>query len=260
MRLELKHGTVRYPTTDAIKDVSLSIEQGSFVAIMGATGSGKTTLLEVLAGLIPLTEGSVSPTGFSQRVGIVMQHPEDQLFASTVEEDVQFALKRQSLSEQERERKVKEALDLVGFTDMHACPLTLSGGQKRDVAIAGVLVFHPHVLLLDEPTSGLDPHSRTSLLQTLAEINARGDAIVMASHDADAVAEYASRLLIMDHGKILRDGTPSSLFMDIEGMRHLHLGVSHARTIASLMEAKGVRLPKGIVKEADLISALEDIL
>lgn len=257
MRLTLNSCTVRYPSTEALKDITLSIQQGVFLAIMGKTGSGKTTLLEVLAGLAKPTSGTVSPTGFSQSVGIVLQRPEDQLFASTVEEDVGFALKNLSLSPEEKSKRIGEALEAVGFTDRKACPLLLSGGQKRKVAIAGVLVFHPSVLLLDEPTSGLDPTGRKAMLQLLTSLNKQNVTIVMASHDADAVAECATRLIILDDGRIAQDGNPHEVFADVPNMKNLQVGVSHAREIAYLFEQKGYRLPEGIIKEEELEKALE---
>ena len=200
----------------ALKDVSLEIPHGQFVGIIGHTGSGKSTLIQHLNGLIRATDGKfyfngedVYAEGYSMRnlrneVGLVFQYPEHQLFEVDVLTDVCFGPKNQGLPKEECEKRAKEALEAVGFPEKYygQSPFDLSGGQKRRVAIAGVLAMQPKVLVLDEPTAGLDPKGRDEILDQIAELHRQGDmTVVLVSHSMEDIAKYVERLIVMNRGE-----------------------------------------------------------
>lgn len=233
-----------------LQDISLGIDKGEFVAVIGHTGSGKSTLLQHLNGLYLPTEGNVYFNGrdiaekdfpikeLRQKAGMVFQYPEYQLFAETVEQDVCFGPENMDIPRVEAQKRAYEALAAVGLPDTiyDASPLQLSGGQKRRVAIAGVLAMRPEYLILDEPTAGLDPVSAKELLQMLKELQTgQGMAIVMVSHDMEEVAEYADRVVVLDQGKICMD-----------------CAVSEAFGQADLLERLGLSVPVGIKLLKDL--------
>lgn len=219
--------------TKALENISLSIESGEFVALIGHTGSGKTTLVQHIAGLIQPSEGRViavdsdgTETVISEkgkesfavrrRVGIVFQYPEYQLFEETVMKDVCFGPKNQGLSEEEQTERAREALSLVGLSaDEYgeSSPFELSGGQKRRVAIAGVLAMQPEVLILDEPTAGLDPKGHDDILEMVRQIKRKsGLTIILVSHNMDDVAEYADKVFVMNRGTVILEGTPREVY------------------------------------------------
>ena len=210
----------------ALNDISLEIGQGQFVGIIGHTGSGKSTLIQHLNGLMKATSGdilydgqSIYAEGYDMRklrsqVGLVFQYPEHQLFEVDVISDVCFGPKNQGLSEEESEKNAREALELVGFPEKYykQSPFELSGGQKRRVAIAGVLAMKPKVLILDEPMAGLDPSGREEMLTLLSKLyEERQISIVLVSHNMDDVAKYADRILVMNEGKIIEQGSHEEL-------------------------------------------------
>lgn len=216
----------------ALENVNLKVEAGEYIAIAGHTGSGKSTLIQLMAGLIKPTVGSViiEATDLSSKnktavraarlnVGIVFQYPETQLFEETVEKDIAFAPKNLNLDEVEVKRRVVDSMKLVGlsFEDLKdISPFDLSGGQKRRVAIAGVLAMQPKYLILDEPTAGLDPRARNELMKNISELHKRGVTIILVSHSMDDIAKFAKRVIILSGGRILADGSPREIFNNIE--------------------------------------------
>jgi energy-coupling factor transport system ATP-binding protein len=228
VRIELEN--VRYVyspgapfAVEALKGVSLSVEPGEVLGVIGGTGSGKSTLVQHLNLLLRPTEGRVLIDGedalsldraeLRRRVGLVFQSPEQALFAPTVEEDVAFAPQRLGLGEDEVRERVRETLDLLGAGHLAArSPFALSGGEKRRVAIAGVLAMSPEVLVLDEPTAGLDPHARSELIGLVERLKGSGMTVVLVSHDLDEVAEVADRVCVLDGGEVRSIGAPAEVF------------------------------------------------
>ena len=212
---------------EALDGVSFSVEKGDFIGIIGHTGSGKSTLIQHLNGLLKPTSGAVRLEGrdlwsdkeFTRqarfRVGLVFQYPEYQLFEETVAKDIAYGPRNMDLSEEEIARRVEEAAGFVGLTaeQLQKSPFDLSGGQKRRVAIAGVIAMEPEVLILDEPTAGLDPEGRDSILEKIqAYRRAKNAAVIMVSHSMEEVGRLAQRLIVMNHGKIAMEGTPGEVF------------------------------------------------
>ncbi len=208
---------------EALRGVSLGVERGEVLGVIGGTGSGKSTLVQHLNLLLIPTSGRVLVDGedalsmgrseLRRRIGLVFQSPEQALFAPTVEEDVAFAPRRLGLGEGEVRGRVREALDLLGAWHLASRPpLALSGGEKRRVAIAGVLAMGPEVLVLDEPTAGLDPHARSELVGLVGRLKTSGMTVVFVSHDLDEVAEVADRVCVLDGGVVRAVGTPAEVF------------------------------------------------
>ena len=215
----------------ALRDVSLSIQRGEFVGLIGHTGSGKSTLIQHFNGLLKPTSGRVLFDGediwkdvkFTReirfKVGLVFQYPEHQLFEETVYQDISFGPKNMGLSEEEIRARVERAAQFVGITDaeLQKSPFDLSGGQKRRAAIAGVIAMEPDVLILDEPTAGLDPRGRESILQNIRDYQAaQHAAVVMVSHSMEEIASNVDRLLVMNHGQNVMNGTPAEVFSHAE--------------------------------------------
>lgn len=249
--------------THALKETSLTIDDGSFVGIMGKTGCGKSTLIQLMAGLLTPQAGQILLDGediharsFSlgtlrEKVGVVFQYPEYQLFETTVERDVAFGLKHLTLSPEEKQHRVRWALELMGFSFdkiRTLSPMSLSGGEKRRVAIAGVLAVKPRYLILDEPVAGLDPLGREAFLQVIDSLHAFGTTIVMISHNADVLAEYAGRILYLEDGVITMDGAPG------EVLPKLCLGQVCAAV--ELLQQKGFDIPETTVRYDELLSQL----
>ncbi len=238
----------------ALKDVNLHITKGEFVAVIGHTGSGKSTLMQHLNGLYTATEGTVYYNGqdiadhdFSikqlrQKVGLVFQYPEYQLFAETVEKDVCFGPENMNISKVEAQKRAYEAIEAVGLPDtIYDCsPLQLSGGQKRRAAIAGILAMQPDYLVLDEPTAGLDPYSAEKLLEMLKDLQVRqGIAIILVSHSMEEVAEYADRIVVMDQGKICFDEPTWKVFTRKQELEELGLAVPTGNRILNALKNVG---------------------
>ncbi|MDD3242476.1 MAG: ATP-binding cassette domain-containing protein [Eubacteriales bacterium] len=257
----------------ALRGVSLRMEAGEVLGVMGHTGCGKSTLIQLLAGLLVPTHGRVLLDGqdinapgcdraaLRARVGLVFQYPECQLFEITVAKDVTFGLKHSGLSPAQKEERVRAALETVGFSyeRMGAqSPLALSGGEKRRVAIAGVLAARPEILIFDEPIAGLDPMGRERFLALVRRLNAQGTSIVLVSHNADALAQCADRLLVLKDGCVALEGTAEQVFADVEAARRLQVDVSTPRALGQMLTQRGVAVPAGAVTYEGLLSVLKE--
>ena len=224
----------------ALDDISFSVERGEFIGIIGHTGSGKSTLMQQLNGLLKPTSGTVLLDGqdiWSDkkltrqarfRVGLVFQYPEYQLFEETVYKDIAFGPKNMGLSAEEVDRRVREAAGFVGLTEqqLEVSPFDLSGGQKRRVAIAGVIAMEPEVLILDEPTAGLDPVGRSEILGNIQSYRkAKNATIMMVSHSMEDVARLTDRLLVMNGSKLAMDAPPAQVFTHAEELTHMGLNI-----------------------------------
>ncbi|MCD7768239.1 MAG: energy-coupling factor transporter ATPase [Oscillospiraceae bacterium] len=255
----------------AIEDVSLEIEKGQLLGVIGHTGSGKSTFIQHLDGLLKPTSGVVRFNGADInadkallrnvrfQVGLVFQYPEYQLFEETVFRDIAFGPKNMGLDEAEVRERVAEAAAFVGVPEalMEASPLELSGGQKRRVAIAGVIAMRPEVLILDEPTAGLDPAGRESILKNIcAYQKSSGAAVLLISHSMDEVARIADRLIVFHDGHVAMDGTSAEVFGQAPMLKEMGLTVPAATEIALALRARGVALPDGIYT----ISHLQELL
>ena len=277
MPIEVRHLTHTYSEgsafqATAIRDVNLTIEDGEFVAVIGHTGSGKSTLVQHLNGLLKPTEGQVLVDGedmfgegvdkrrIRQKVGLVFQYPEYQLFEETVAKDIAFGPKNQGLSPEEIDRRVRAAMAHVHLDyDKYAdrSPFELSGGQMRRVAIAGVLAMEPKVLILDEPTAGLDPRGRDRILGMIRDLHAEsGVTVIMVSHSMDDVASLATRLVVMSRGQLVATGTPREIFRQREMMERIGLGVPEAAQLCGKLRARGLPLPEDLYTPEELRDAL----
>ena len=277
MPIEVRHLTHTYSEgsafqATAIRDVNLTIEDGEFVAVIGHTGSGKSTLVQHLNGLLKPTEGQVLVDGedmfgegvdkrkIRQKVGLVFQYPEYQLFEETVAKDIAFGPKNQGLSPEEIDRRVRTAMAHVHLDyDKYAerSPFELSGGQMRRVAIAGVLAMEPKVLILDEPTAGLDPRGRDRILGMIRDLHAEGGVtVIMVSHSMDDVARLATRLVVMSRGQLVATGTPREIFRQREMMERIGLGVPEAAQLCGKLRARGLPLPEDLYTPEELRDAL----
>jgi len=251
----------------ALKEVSLVIEDGEFIGLIGHTGSGKSTLIQHLNGLIKATSGGVYYNGadiydadynlkeLRTKVGLVFQYPEHQLFETTVLKDVQFGPKNLSLPPLEVDLRAYGALKQVGIPDelIDASPFELSGGQKRRVAIAGVLAMEPEVLILDEPTAGLDPKGRDEILDQIAKIHEeRHITVILVSHSMEDVAKYVGRIIVMDHGQAVFDGAPKEVFAHYKELERIGLAAPQVTYAMYALRDHGipVRTDATTVKEA----------
>lgn len=247
MIVEARDITYHYPDgTEALKNVDFNVDEGKIVALLGPNGAGKSTLFLHFNGILRPSAGEIIIDGFPieyskeglmkvrQTVGIVFQNPDDQLFAPTVVEDVAFGPMNIGLSKDEVEKRVKESLKKVGMEGFERKPPHhLSGGEKKRVAIAGILAMNPKIMVLDEPTSGLDPKGASQILRILYELNNEGMTIIISTHDVDMVPLYADQIYIISKGQIIKEGTPQNVFEDIETVRGANLRLPR---IAHLME------------------------
>jgi len=240
----------------ALSDVSLTIEDGSYTAIIGHTGSGKSTILQLLNGLLVPTEGSVrvfdtliTSTSVNKQirqirkqVGLVFQFAENQIFEETVLKDVAFGPQNFGVSVEEAEAIAREKLALVGIDEslFERSPFELSGGQMRRVAIAGILAMEPKILVLDEPTAGLDPIGRKELMTLFKKLHQDGITIVLVTHLMDDVAEFADQVYVMEKGKLVKSGKPSLVFQNVEFMEKIQLGVPKITRFAQRLANRGV--------------------
>lgn len=251
----------------ALKDINLKIEEGQFIGIIGHTGSGKSTLTQLLNGLLRATSGHIYVDGediydedydmkkLRNKVGLVFQYPDHQLFETTNFEDVCFGPKNQGLDRKEVELRAFEALQNVGFPEnlYYQPPFDLSGGQKRRVAIAGVLAMKPEVLILDEPTAGLDPAGRDEILGLVSKMHKElGITIILVSHSMEDVAEYVERLIVMNQGEVMYDGTPKEVYAHYKELEAVGLAAPQVTYLMNELAGKGLPVDTGAttVKEA----------
>ena len=255
----------------AIENISLTIPEGQMVGLLGHTGSGKSTFIQHLNALLRPTSGRVSYDGkdvnadkyarrdIKGKVGLVFQYPEYQLFEETVFRDIAFGPKNQGLSEREIDERVREAAAFVGVEGslFERSPLELSGGQKRRVAIAGVIAMRPGVLILDEPTAGLDPAGCRQILDNIAAYREKtGSTVILVSHNMDDAARMADRLLVFDHGRVAMDGTPEEVFARPEELIAIGLNVPHAAALAMALRGRGLKLEGSIYTHEQLRAAV----
>ncbi|MBO7336576.1 MAG: energy-coupling factor transporter ATPase [Lachnospiraceae bacterium] len=242
----------------ALHEISLEIPDGQFIGIIGHTGSGKSTLIQHLNGLVKPTGGVIYYNGrdiwdedFSRKelrtkVGLVFQYPEHQLFETTVVKDVEFGPRNMKLDNLEVQLRTFEALKTVGISDelYDASPFDLSGGQKRRVAIAGVLAMKPEVLVLDEPTAGLDPAGRDEILEAIFRIKReRNITVILVSHSMEDVARFVDRIIVMEHGSVKYDGSPKEVFRNYKELEEIGLAAPDVTYLTAMLRERGVGLP-----------------
>lgn len=246
----------------AIDDVSLDIKAGEFTALIGHTGSGKSTLIQHMNGLlkatsgkiiiddVDITFGKVKMSDIRKKVGLVFQYPEYQLFEETVEKDIMFGPQNLGLDESEVSKRVKRAMNMVGLNyEMYKdkSPFELSGGQKRRVAIAGVVAMEPSVLILDEPTAGLDPKGRDEILSQISTLHKEYKmTIILVSHSMEDVAKVSERVIVMHEGKCILDGIPSKVFQESELLEQVGLAAPQITYLVKQLREKGFELPLNI--------------
>ena len=258
----------------ALKEVTLTIEKGEYIAVIGHTGSGKSTMMQHLNGLLSPDQGKVfvdevdiSSKGAEakkarNKVGMVFQYPEHQIFAETIFEDVAFGPRNKGLSEAEVEQQVKAALSFVGLdydTFANRSPFQLSGGQMRRVAIAGVVAMDPDYLILDEPSAGLDPQSRDNIFREINSLyQARKMAVILVTHSMEEAAQYAKRLLVMAKGKVVIDGSSAEVFQHHrEDLKNLGVDVPQAIKLADVLREHGLQIGNDVLKTEDLIQQIK---
>jgi len=278
MLLALNNVTFTYaPATPfahkAVDNISLNVDKGEFVGIIGHTGCGKSTLIQIIAGLITPQEGEVLINGenifakdydrkkLRRSLGVVFQYPEYQLFEETVCADIAYGPKKAGYDDEKVDECVKWAmqqLDLDIEKIGELSPFELSGGQRRKVAIAGVIALKPEILILDEPIAGLDPKGRDEFMEFVRTLNSYGITIIMISHNMDGLCEYASRIIVMNDSKIIRDNVPKKVFGNIEKLKEFGLGTSEAREIVDMLNKKDFSLDNEIITYNELLDALKE--
>lgn len=259
----------------ALENIDFSVHRGEFIGVIGHTGSGKSTLMQHLNGLLKPTSGTVLLDGkdiWSEkkltkqarfRVGLVFQYPEYQLFEETVYKDISFGPKNMGLSKDEIDRRVRQAAEFVGLTDdqLQVSPFDLSGGQKRRVAIAGVIAMEPDVLILDEPTAGLDPVGRESVLENIRAYQRElGATVIMVSHSMEEIASNVDRLLVMNDAHLVMDDTPSGVFAQPEELVNMGLAVPKVTQVLLRLRELGVPVPASAFTVEQAYAALTPFL
>ena len=259
----------------ALENICLEIPDGQFVGIIGHTGSGKSTLIQHMNGLMKASSGALYFQGeniyekgydlksLRTKVGLVFQYPEHQLFEVDVFSDVCFGPKNQGLEQEEVEKRAKEALRMVGVEDhmFFQSPFELSGGQKRRVAIAGVLAMRPDVLVLDEPTAGLDPKGRGEILDLIKDLQVKtGKTVILVSHSMEDVAEYVDRIIVMNEGKIMLDGTPREVFKHTQGLEEVGLAAPEVSYILRDLKKRGLDVDSEIITIDEAADAIVQAL
>lgn len=259
--------------TVALDDVNMEIKEGDFLGVIGHTGSGKSTLIQLLNGLEKPTDGKIivndtvvgedkkKLSKIRQTVGLVFQYPEYQLFEETVAKDVAFGPMNMNLSAEETEKRVKEALELVGFnykSIKDESPFDLSGGQKRRVAIAGVLAMKPDYLILDEPTAGLDPAGRNEIFEQITKLHKKANmTVVLVSHSMEDIAKLVNRVIVLYKGKIHMQGTPKEIYSQSEELKKIGLGIPQVAEIVNELRKRGFNIRPDILTVEE---AKEEIL
>ena len=252
----------------AVDDVSLTVEPGEFLCIIGHTGSGKSTLIQHFNGLMQPTSGSVTVDGYDmadkkqrklgrQLVGMVFQYPEYQLFEETVYKDVAFGPTNMGLDAEAVKNAVFEAMERVGLAIDRFCeksPFDLSGGEKRRAALAGIIAMQPKYLVLDEPMAGLDPMGRAEILGVLESLRReKNTAVIMISHSMDDIMRHATRVAVLERGRLIRLGEPREIFKETKLIREMGLDIPQSAQIAELLRKKGVAVPPEVVAEDELV-------
>ena len=277
MPIQVEHLTHTYLpgspfSATAIHDLTLTIEDGEFIGVLGHTGSGKTTFVQHLNGLLKPSEGRILVDGVDitakgvnllevrKKVGLVFQYPEYQLFEETVAKDVAFGPKNMGLGKEETDARVRWALTQVGLdydTVAASSPFELSGGQMRRVAMAGVIAMRPSTLILDEPTAGLDPRGRRAILEMIRRLYTENRmTVVMVSHSMDDIASLATRLIVMNRGELAMTGTPREVFRHREALRAIGLGVPQGAELCYRLRQAGYDLPEGLYTLPEVRDAL----
>lgn len=254
-------------TVYAVKDISLEIQPGEFVAVIGTNGSGKSTLAKHFNVLLTPTDGVCEVCGIRtddpdhiwdirQQVGMVFQNPDNQIVAAVVEEDVAFGPENLGVPSEEIKQRVKDALKRVNMTiyAKHG-PHLLSGGQKQRIAIAGILAMQSHCIVLDEPTAMLDPIGRSEVMDTIRQLNAEGITVIIITHFMEEAVQ-AGRVVVVNHGEVQMDGTPRDVFKHVEELKNMGLDVPAAAEIAYKLRQKGIPLPDDIITKEELGDAL----
>lgn len=271
MPIEIKDLSFSYDNDKFINNLNLNIENGEMLGIMGNTGCGKSTLVQLIAGLIKPNNGQIIIDGdnitnkkfdkaiLRKKLGIVFQFPEMQLFEQTVQKDIYFGLKKFRLSDEEKYKRAKDILALLNLDFdkiKDKSPLALSGGEKRKIAVAGILVCNPKYLILDEPIAGLDSDSRENFMKLLVKLKKTGITIIIISHNADYIAEYCDRVIVMDNGQIVLNDSPDNIFNNFECLQKLNIGTCSSKQIINLLDKNGISISKSAIKYDDLIKEL----
>ncbi|MBE6008971.1 MAG: energy-coupling factor transporter ATPase [Lachnospiraceae bacterium] len=259
----------------ALDDINIEIEDGRFVGLIGHTGSGKSTLIQHLNALIKPTSGEILLNGedinadksklrsVRQRVGLVFQYPEHQLFEMTVYKDVAYGPSNMGLTKEEIDRRVKKSLEIVGVGEdiYNKSPFELSGGQKRRVAIAGVLAMEPEVLVLDEPTAGLDPKGRDDILEAIKTMHASlGITVILVSHSMEDVARYVDEIIVMHKGRVAYHGSPAQIFCKADELENIGLAAPQISYVFNKLMEEGVPVPCGVFTTEEATKVLYDLL
>ena len=278
MKIEVNNLFYSYDNkTYAVYDVTTSIKEGEFVAIVGHTGSGKSTFIQNLNALLIPTKGKVTVDEFTianklkisnikelrRKIGIVFQFPEYQLFEETVEKDILFGPKNFNLDKDNIANIAKEVINTVGLDEsfLTKSPFELSGGEKRKVAIAGILAFNPDVLIVDEPTAGLDPNASISMMNLFRKLNQQGKTIILVTHNMDHVLEYANRVLVFKAASLKYEGTPIDLFSDLSLVKSLEIDVPNIINFVNIVSKKYPQIKEyKITCIADFISAYKEVI
>jgi energy-coupling factor transport system ATP-binding protein len=273
--IEIKNLSLSYNNKDfVLKNINLNIDDGQIVGIVGKTGCGKSTLVQAIAGLVNANSGEIlidndnildkkyNKMVLRKKLGIVFQYPEMQLFEQSVAKDITFSLKNSGISKSEKENRVKWAMELLHldydkFKDKS--PLALSGGEKRKVAIAGVIVIKPKYLILDEPIAGLDSTSRDDFMKLLFDLKSQGTTVIVVSHNADFLSQCADEIIVMNDGNVVMQSSANDVFSNVELLNSIPLGTSTVKEICSMLEVRGISLSKSVLKYDDLADELVSV-
>lgn len=266
-------GTVFKKT--ALKNINLEIKKGEFVGLIGHTGSGKSTLIQHLNSLIKPSKGKIIINGIDinenkktikenrKRVGLVFQYPEHQLFETTIYEDVAFGVRKLGLDKKNVDKSVRDALQLLGISEeiFEKSPFEVSGGQKRKVALAGIIAMKPEILVLDEPTAGLDPKSRNEFLVNLKKMQENLNlTVILVSHSMSIVAKYADRLIVMNEGEVIFHDTPSAVFKEEEALIKIGLDIPEERKLVKKLNELGCNIGDNVIDIDEIVEKLRKVL